>query len=70
MQSTVYFIDLRTRYKDNLPTKLARLLDMAGLSDVVGKNDLAAVKLHFGEQGNTAFIRPVFLRRIVELILR
>jgi len=68
MQSTVYFIDLRTRYKDNLPTKLARLLDMAGLSDVVGKNDLAAVKLHFGEQGNTAFIRPVFLRRIVELI--
>ncbi len=68
MQSTVYFIDLRTRYKDNLPIKLARLLDMAGLSDVVGKNDLAAVKLHFGEQGNTAFIRPVFLRRIVESI--
>jgi hypothetical protein len=68
MQSTVYFIDLRTQYKDNLPTKLARLLKMAGLSDVVGKNDLTAVKLHFGEMGNTAFIRPVFFRTIVESI--
>ncbi len=68
MQSTVYFIDLRTRYRDNLPAKLARLLDKTGLSDVVEKNDLTAVKLHFGEQGNTAFIRPLFLRKIVESI--
>lgn len=29
---------------------------------------MAAVKLHFGELGNTAYIRPVFLRKIVEII--
>ncbi len=37
-----------------------------GLSMVVEKRDLVAIKLHFGEMGNTAFIRPVFLRQIVE----
>lgn len=68
MQNTVYFIDLRAKYKDNLPRKLARLLDAAGLSEVVAKKDLVAVKLHFGEKGNTAFVRPVFVRKIVESI--
>ena len=32
------------------------------MSRVVKKRDLVAVKLHFGELGNTAFIRPVFIR--------
>ena len=27
-----------------------------------------AIKLHFGEMGNTAFIRPVYIRRIVNAI--
>ena len=65
MPSTVYFIDLRANYKENFITKLGNLLDAAGLARVVKKRDLVAVKLHFGEMGNTAFIRPVFLRKIV-----
>jgi len=68
MNSKVYFIDLRATSKENLIEKLGRLLDTAGLSDCVKKRDLVAVKLHFGETGNTAFIRPVFLRKIVENI--
>ncbi|UCE54657.1 MAG: DUF362 domain-containing protein [Desulfobacterales bacterium] len=70
MQSTVYFIDLRAKYKDNFVGKLGKLLETAGLADVIKKRDLVAVKLHFGELGNTAFIRPVFLRKIVECIKR
>jgi uncharacterized protein len=66
--SSVYFIDLRASAKENLVNKLARLIDTAGLSDTVKKRDLVAVKLHFGEKGNTAFIRPVFVRTIVESI--
>ena len=68
MKSKVYFIDLRTTYKENLPEKIGRLLDTAGLSKVITERDLVAVKLHFGELGNTAFIRPVFIRKIVESI--
>jgi len=68
MKSNVYFIDLRASAKENLLGKLARLLDTAGLSETIKERDLVAVKLHFGEKGNTAFIRPVFLRKIVKSI--
>jgi uncharacterized protein len=68
MTSSVYFMDLRASVKENLVNKLARLIHTAGLSDTVKKRDLVAVKLHFGEKGNTAFIRPVFVRKIVESI--
>ncbi len=68
MKSNVYFIDLRATPKENLVGKLARLMNTAGLSEKIKARDLVAVKLHFGELGNTAFIRPVFLRKVVETI--
>ncbi|MFZ5571957.1 MAG: DUF362 domain-containing protein [Thermodesulfobacteriota bacterium] len=66
--SSVYFIDLKATPKENLLTKIGKLLETAGLKDTFHKRDLVAVKLHFGELGNTAFIRPVYLRKIVEEI--
>ncbi|MCG2753995.1 MAG: DUF362 domain-containing protein [Desulfobacteraceae bacterium] len=68
MKSKVYFIDLRADYKENLLQKIARLLKTAGISKIIKKRDLVAVKLHFGESGNTAFIRPVYIRKIVETL--
>lgn len=68
MRSEVFFTDVRARYTDNLPTKIGRLLDTAGLSKTIKERDLVAVKLHFGEQGNTAFIRPPYIRKIVEQV--
>jgi len=65
MSSKVYFIDLRASFKKNLMTKINLLLDAAGLSKIINKRDLVAVKLHFGEAGNAAFIRPIFIRQIV-----
>jgi uncharacterized Fe-S center protein len=41
------------------------LLERAGLKDAVAGDDLVAVKLHFGERGNTGFVQPVFLREVV-----
>lgn len=64
--SEVYFSDLRSSMKRNLLTKLGELLDSAGLENIVSSRDLVALKLHFGEKGNTAFIRPVFIRHIVD----
>lgn len=68
MASTVYHIDLRATFQENLPEKLGRLLVTAGLEGVLAERELTAVKIHFGEKGNTAFINPVFVRTIIETI--
>ncbi len=67
--STVYFTDLRTRPKRNLLDKISELLARTKLERRIKKNDLVAVKLHFGEIGNCAYLRPVFLRTIVDGIV-
>ena len=66
MQSTVYFIDMRAKYKENVVDKLGKLLEIAGLEQSVKKRGLTAIKLHFGEFGNTAYIRPVYIRKVVD----
>jgi len=64
--SKVYFTDLRTSFKRNLLSKVTSLLENIDLKGVISPRSLAAVKLHFGEKGNLAFIRPNFIRRIVD----
>lgn len=66
--SRVYFTDLRTSPKRNLLDKIEDLLNRTRIDTKFKKNDLVAIKLHFGEQGNTAYLRPVFLKRIVERV--
>ena len=66
--SKVYFANLRASIKENLLAKLARLLETVGLPEIVPSRGLVAIKLHFGEKGNAAFIRPIFIRPIVERI--
>lgn len=68
MKSPVYFIDFRATYKENFIAKLGRLLDRVGLNQRIKKRELTAIKLHFGELGNTAFIRPVYIRQIVSAV--
>jgi len=68
MKSSVFFSDLRVESKKTLFDKLDILLDQANLKGKIKEKDLVAVKLHFGEKGNTAFVRPVFLRRVVDRI--
>jgi len=66
MASPVYFADLAGSTRENLLGKLDRLLAAVGLAERVGHNHLVAVKLHFGERGNTAYVRPLYVRRVVE----
>jgi len=68
MQSTVWFTDLSARPGNNLIDKTGALLRAAGIRERTGKGALTAVKLHFGEKGNTAFIRPIFVRKVVKEI--
>lgn len=68
MASKVYFIDFRATAKRNVMSKLQELLGAAGLPQVISDRDLTAVKVHFGEMGNAAFIRPIYLRQIIAQI--
>jgi len=68
MTSTVYITDFKATSRENLPAKLARLLNQSGIDGILNEKDLVAVKLHFGEKGNTAFIRPPYIRSIVKAI--
>jgi len=68
MKSPVYFADLRTKHGGNLVDKVKLLLDAVNLAERIKERALVAVKLHFGETGNTAYVRPVFLRKVVDSI--
>jgi uncharacterized Fe-S center protein len=66
--SEVFFTNLRTTPSSSLPTKMERLVKKAGIETIDFKNQFVAVKIHFGEPGNLAYIRPNYVARLVELI--
>jgi hypothetical protein len=68
MKSRVFFADLQTTFSNNLPAKINNLLLRTDIKSIITKLDLVAVKMHFGEKGNTAFIRPIFIQEIVDQI--
>ena len=51
--------------KRNTEHKLQALCEAAGLSTVVSEGDLTAVKVHFGERGNDAFVNPIHVAAVV-----
>ncbi len=69
MNSPVFFADLRSSKKD-LFHQLDLLLGRADLKGKIQEKDLVGIKLHFGEKGNTAFIPPLFVRRVVDQVRR
>jgi len=68
MAEQVFFADMRAGMRENLHTKLERLADQAGLSGIVKSGELVAIKMHFGEKGGHAYIRPTFVRSIVDQV--
>ena len=66
--ATVYSMDLNVKNDKGILPRLTTLVKKAGLEDVIEKGDLTAIKLHFGELGNTAFIRPLFIRPVIEAV--
>lgn len=68
MAAKVYFTDMRAGHKKSLLDKVEKLFDRAGFAEIIEPKDLVAIKLHFGERGNTGYIRPQFIRRIVKRV--
>ena len=67
MSSKVYFMNLKSENKKtSLPSKLKVLYDTVNAKAVLTEKDNTAIKLHFGEKGNLAYIHPVLVRAIVD----
>lgn len=68
MKSKVYFADMRASFRESLPQKLTRLIDTAGLGKIDMAGKFVAIKLHFGEPGNLAYLRPNYARAVADYV--
>ena len=67
--SNVYFTNMRTKSRGIPVTeKLKRLMKAAGFDQIDLKGKYVAIKMHFGELGNIAFLRPNFARAVAEVV--
>ena len=67
-KSKVYFTNLRTKPSQNLLNKLELLVTQAGIDTIDFQRKIVAIKIHFGEPGNLAYIKPNFAARIVKIL--
>ena len=70
MESKVYFIAVSPA--DNLQSiqgKIKRLLKESSLFNFIQERYEVAVKIHFGEEGNTGFLNPEYARVICDAII-
>ena len=66
--SEVYFTDMRTKIGESLLIKLDRLIQKAGIDTIDFQRKYVAIKIHFGEPGNLAFLRPNFAKTVADRI--
>jgi uncharacterized Fe-S center protein len=64
MTSQVYFLPWDKR------DKLEGLLTHASFGDILTPGEYVAVKTHFGERGNTGYIKPPFFKPIIGMVKR
>ncbi len=70
MKSKVYFISVGDGDKlDLIKNKLQYLLDQSNILAFISKDEKVAVKMHFGEEGNTGFVKPEYVRIVCERII-
>ncbi len=68
MASKVYYGDLRADFHENLQQKLTRLMKTAGMGQIDFDKKYVAIKMHFGEPGNLAFLRPNWAKTVADFV--
>ncbi|MDY6968937.1 MAG: DUF362 domain-containing protein [Spirochaetota bacterium] len=66
--SKVYFTDFKASSKDNVFSKTKKLFEKTGFKEKIHKNEFIAIKTHFGEYGNIAYIPGQILRILVNIV--
>jgi uncharacterized Fe-S center protein len=59
---------MRVSQGENLPKKLEALCRKAGIGRIGFGKKYVAIKLHFGESGNLAYLRPNYAKVLVDLV--
>ena len=67
-KAKVYFTDFRTSLDVSQGVKLQKLCRKAGIGQIEFEGKFAAIKLHFGELGNFAYLRPNYIKAVADLI--
>src|SRR5574344_1701709 len=67
-KSKVYFTDFRVQVGTSLLQKLKTLCLAAGIKNIDMDGKFVAIKMHFGELGNMAFLRPQYAKAIADLV--
>ncbi|MEM2164308.1 MAG: DUF362 domain-containing protein [Candidatus Bathyarchaeia archaeon] len=65
--SDVFWVNYRATSMDIL-SKLERLIEESGVFEDIGSGDIVAVKVHPGLYGSVRYLRPVYVRKIVEVV--
>ncbi len=66
--SKVYFTDFRTSIGTSQGEKLRRLILKAGIKEIDFEGKFVAIKMHFGELGNFAYLRPNYVKVVADII--
>ncbi|MGN0981233.1 MAG: DUF362 domain-containing protein [Candidatus Avoscillospira sp.] len=67
-RAAVYFTDFRMKNGQNHETKLRKLMKAAGMDRIDFQGKYVAIKIHFGELGNLAFLRPNFAKYVADYV--
>ena len=67
-KSKVYFTDFIARPGHNLLQKLEKLMKKAGIENIDFQNKYVAIKIHFGEPGNLAYLRPNYAKVVADVV--
>ena len=68
MGSQVCFADMHVKPGDSILAKFERLVEKAGIDQIDFKDKFVAVKVHFGEYGNMAFLRHQYAKVLCDCI--
>ncbi|MSS15264.1 DUF362 domain-containing protein [Porcincola intestinalis] len=67
-KAKVYFTDFRTKVDVPLTAKLQKLIRKAGIGSIDMGGKFVAIKMHFGELGNLAFLRPNYAKAVADVV--
>jgi len=67
MPSKVYFLPASaSENHESLAEKTKRIFIALGLEEAIEKDSFVGIKIHFGEKGNTGFIKPPWLKHLID----
>ena len=69
-KAKVYFTDFRVKVGTPQTEKLKRLCIAAGFKNIDMEGKFVAIKMHFGELGNLAYLRPQYAKAVADSVAK